>query len=153
MLKLNQLPLTVKRKSKRPGRGEGSGRGKTAGRGTKGQRARGKIPAGFEGGQLPLTKRLPLFRGRGRNRSYHAKTLVINLKYLSHLPKNSQVTPELLVKYHLIKADQVRLPIKVLGEGELTIPLTICLPISKSARKKIEAVGGQIKLTKNQPLS
>lgn len=66
-MNLSQLPKIVHRSKKRIGRGHGSGKVKTAGRGSKGQKARGKIPAGFEGGQLPLIKRLPLLRGKGKN--------------------------------------------------------------------------------------
>ena len=69
-MKLESLPKTTERRKKRLGLGHGSGRGKTAGRGTKGQRARGKIPISFEGGAIPLIKRLPFMRGKGKNKSF-----------------------------------------------------------------------------------
>ena len=153
MFTLNKLPQSVNNKNKRLGRGGGSGRGKTSGRGTKGQRARGKIPARFEGGQLALIKRLPLYRGRGRNKAFLQKSLVINLKRLNNLPENSEVTADTLVKYKVITQSQAKLPLKILGDGVLSKPLIINLPVSGSARKKIIAIGGQVKLNpKNTPV-
>jgi len=138
--------VKVKTKNKRRlGRGYGSGRGKTAGRGTKGQKARGKMPLGFEGGQLPLIKRLPLYRGKGRNKSWREKPLVVNLKILELLPKDTEVNKETLVKYNIIKKEDImKFGVKILGDGELTKSLIIKLPISKSAAKKVEAAGGRI---------
>lgn len=142
---LHTLPKIVNKKSKRVGRGHGSGRGKTSGRGTKGQRAREKIKRGFEGGQLPLIKRLPLYRGKLRNKPVSKKPLIVNLKILNILPKNTIVTPEVLVKNKIITKEAVeKYRIKILGDGKLTIPLTIKMSISKSAIKKVEAVGGKI---------
>ncbi len=146
MIKLNSLPSLVSKSHRRLGRGEGSGRGKTSGRGTKGQKSRGKIRSGFEGGQLPLIKRLPLYRGRGRNKSFGKKPLVVNLKVLNLLPKDTVVTRDLLIKYKIISEKTNDLPIKILGEGELKHSLTISLPISKSATRKVEAAGGKIEI-------
>lgn len=145
MLTPNTL-VKVKTKSKRRlGRGYGSGRGKTAGRGTKGQKARGKMPSGFEGGQLPLIKRLPLYRGKGRNKSWRKKPLVVNLKILELLPKDTEVNKDTLVKYNILKKEDImKFGVKILGDGELTKSLIIKLPISKSAAKKVEAAGGKI---------
>lgn len=143
-MELHQLPKLVKTPKKRLGRGHGSGRGKTAGRGTKGQKARGKIKLGFEGGQLPLIKRLPLRRGKGRNKSLKIKPVVINIKYLNILSKGSEVTLETLTKAGIIKEDEARFGVKILGEGQLDIPLTVKLPCSGGARKKIEKIGGKI---------
>ena len=81
-MKLESLPKITQKRRKRLGRGFGSGKGKTAGRGTKGQKAREKVKFGFEGGQLPLTKRLPLRRGKGRNKPLKPAPLIVNLKYL-----------------------------------------------------------------------
>lgn len=141
----------VTRKAKRLGRGSGSGRGKTAGRGTKGQKARGSIRVGFEGGQLSLIKRLPLYRGRGRNKSHQNRVLPINLKILNLLPENTVVTVEALVKYNILRQEEVDVfHVKILGDGELTKPLTIALPISKSARKKVEKAGGTVQEAKEK---
>lgn len=143
-MKLNELPKTVVKTKKRVGRGSGSGRGKTSGRGTKGQKAREKIKLSFEGGQLPLTKRLPFGRGKGRNYSLQQKSVVINVKYLNLLPAQTVVTKETLVKYGLLKKELENPKIKILGEGELKVALTVKLPCSSGAKKKIEKAGGKI---------
>lgn len=144
-MKINELPkITVKRK-RRLGRGSGSGRGKTAGRGTKGQKARGKIKLGFEGGQLPLVKRLPLVRGKRRNKPLKPKFLIVNVKYLNLLPVDTTVNLESLIKYGIVREDEARLSgVKILGEGELKKPLKVELPCSKGAGQKIEKAGGVI---------
>ncbi|KKS84627.1 MAG: 50S ribosomal protein L15 [Candidatus Gottesmanbacteria bacterium GW2011_GWA1_43_11] len=143
-MQLHKLTPSVSRKLRRVGRGHGTGRGKTAGRGTKGQKARGRIPIGFEGGQQPLSRRLPLYRGRMKNQPVRTKALPINLKALNQLPSGTEVTAEVLVKYHIIDKSVVNRRLKILGDGELTIPLTIKLPISKRAAKKIEKTGGTV---------
>lgn len=145
MINLALMPKIVAKKVKNLGRGEGSGRGKTAGRGTKGQKARGKIPVSFEGGQLALTKRLPLYRGRGRNKPMKQKTQGVNLKDLNVIPKDTKVTREVLIKYHLISKDTQK-SIKILGEGNLLHPLTICLPTSHKAKAAIEKAEGTVEL-------
>jgi large subunit ribosomal protein L15 len=94
-MNLSELTSIVDKSKKRIGRGAGSGKAKTAGRGTKGQKARGKTRAGFEGGQLPLIKRLPFRRGFG-NTSHKQKPLAVNALRLSGLPEKTIVTPELL---------------------------------------------------------
>ena len=87
-MKLDQLPKITTKKKKRLGRGYGSGKGgHTVGRGAKGQKARGKVKLGFEGGQLPLIKRLPLKRGKGKFKSFKKKPLVVNVRFLNLLPK------------------------------------------------------------------
>lgn len=142
---LSTLPQLVKKEKKRLGQGHGSGRGKTAGRGTKGQKARGKIPIYFEGGALPLIKRLPFRRGKERNKVFKRKPLVVNVKALSYLPKNSTVDLETLIKYHIVNKDDAKTyGIKILGEGEILSSLTVSLPVSKGARKKIEKAGGKV---------
>lgn len=146
-MKLSSLPATTKKSAKRVGRGIASGRGKTAGRGTKGQKARGKLPIThphFEGGQRPLFKRLPLRRGKG-NPKISKKPIVVNLKALNILPKNSQVDLDLLVKSQIVgKDDAGKYGVKILGDGQLNIPLIIKLPTSKSAAQKIEKAGGKV---------
>lgn len=128
------------------GRGHGSGKVKTGGRGTKGQKARGTIHIGFEGGQLPLTKRLPFLRGKGRNSSSamrrHAKISLIKLSQLTVFPKGESVTIENLKKYHLIDAKCTH--VKLLRTGEILVPLQIKIPCSKSARRAIEKAGGTV---------
>ncbi|KKS76393.1 MAG: 50S ribosomal protein L15, partial [Candidatus Gottesmanbacteria bacterium GW2011_GWC2_42_8] len=89
MIDLKNLPKQTDRRGKRLGRGHGSGRGKTAGRGTKGQKARGNIPVRIKEGGISFVKRLPLFRGRGRNKSISTKPFIINLKDLPDLAKNT----------------------------------------------------------------
>lgn len=145
MTKINSLVRTVGKNKRRLGRGHGSGRVKTSGRGTKGQKSRGKIPVGFEGGQLPLIKRLPLYRGKSRNKSFKSKQIIVNLKNLGALPDNAIVDRDNLIKFKILakeSADQFK--IKILGDGEITRALIIKLPISKRAAKKIEAAGGKI---------
>lgn len=144
-MEIQQMPKIVRRGSKRLGRGIGSGKAKTSGRGQKGQKARGKIKLRYEGGQLPLLKRLPLLRGKGKNKPNSPKSLVINLKYLNILPDNTIVDREALVKNKLIAIDlPIHWPLKILGNGEVTKKFTIRLAISKSAAKKIEKAGGKI---------
>lgn len=147
-MKLSDLPRTVKKSTRRLGRGPGSGRGKTAGRGTKGLKARGKLPIGhshFEGGQRALFKRLPYKRGKG-NPKVSKKPLIVNLKVFNLLPKNvSTIDLETLVKFGIVdKDDAGTFGVKILGDGELLRPMTINLPISKSAAVKIEKAGGKV---------
>lgn len=144
-MKLSELTKITKTQKKRGGQGEGSGRGKTAGRGTKGQNARSGVPIYFEGGALPLTKRLPFMRGKGRNDSFRATPVVVNIGMLQPLPKDSIVDIATLVKYNIVKQDQAeRNGVKILADGAVTTSLTIALPISKSAKEKIEKAGGKI---------
>ncbi len=137
-----RLQKIVRRPNKRLGRGHGSGKVKTSGRGTKGQRARGKIRMGFEGGQLPLIKRLPLLRGKDRNKSLSKKAFPISIDKLNKLPAGTIVTLETLLKYHMI--DTAVTKVKVLGGKALTVKLTVSVPVSASARKSIEKAGGSI---------
>lgn len=144
MKSLHNLPKIVAKPKKRLGRGMGSGRGKTSGRGTKGQLAREKVKLDFEGGQLALIKRLPLYRGKGRNKPFKHKPLVVNVKHLNLLPANTQVTTEVLAKYKILKLEDIQqYGVKILGDGDLKVKLTVCLPCSKGAIKKIEAAGGK----------
>ncbi|MDP3941429.1 MAG: 50S ribosomal protein L15 [bacterium] len=136
--------LTTKRK-KRLGRGHGSGRVKTSGRGTKGQKARHSIGLGFEGGALPLKKRMPFLRGKARNKQIFAKPVGINLLSLKNLPGNTVVDIPTLVKYHIVSEKDARTRgVKLLGMGEVTVSLTVKLPVSASARTKIEKAQGSV---------
>lgn len=127
---------------KRVGRGNGSGHGSYSGRGCKGQKARagGKMRPGFEGGQLPLIKRLP--KQRGFFNIFKQEFSIINLGQLDSFEEGSEVTPERLVEAGLIKS--LRLPVKVLAGGELTHPLSVrANKFSSTAKAKIEAIGGK----------
>ena len=150
-MNLNNLPKIKTKSAKRVGRGQGSGKGKTAGRGTKGQKARGKISIThphFEGGQRPIFKRLPYKRGKD-NPKISKKPLVINLAALNILPNGQTVNLETLVKFGIVQKDDAQnFGVKILGDGDLKIPLIISLPISKSAGKKIEKAGGKVILEK-----
>lgn len=142
----NLLKITTRSK-KRVGRGIGSGRGKTAGRGTKGQKARGKVPLGFIGGTLPLYKKLPFKRGfkRGRGYSPKIKPLPVNLSKLSGLEKNTTVDIQALIDKNIVKAANVKKRgVKIVAGGEIKVSLTIKLPISASAAKQIEKAGGKV---------
>jgi large subunit ribosomal protein L15 len=133
------------KKRKRAGRGIASGQGKTAGRGTKGQNARsgGGVRPYFEGGQLPLVRKLPFARGVGFRDPWRVQFTPVNLKRLSVFKKGTEVTPEALVEAGVIKrADAL---VAILGRGELKHPLTVkAHRFSASARAKIEAAGGVV---------
>lgn len=124
----------------RVGRGEAS-KGKTAGRGTKGTKARYQVPAGFEGGQMPLHMRLPKLRGF--KNPFRVEFQVVNLDKLSTLfPEGGSVTVEDLVAKGAVRKGQ---PVKVLGNGEVTVKLEIAVDrVSASAKEKILAAGGTV---------
>ena len=134
--------------SKRVGRGHGSGWGKTAGKGHKGQKARsgGSIRPGFEGGQMPLQRRIPK---RGFNNIFAKKIVAINVSALEVFEDGAEVTAEALVEKGII--DNNFDGIKILANGNLTKKLTVKLkkisesakPFSESAKQKIEAAGGK----------
>jgi large subunit ribosomal protein L15 len=140
---MNNLPKITTKKLRRLGQGHGSGRGKTSGRGTKGQNARSSRALSFEGGALPLIKRLPFRRGKGRNYTLKPSPIVINIKVLNLLPAKSVVDIETLIKHNIVtSSDAKKYGVKILGDGELKHALTVKLPISKSARAKVEKAGG-----------
>ncbi|MBU0986097.1 MAG: 50S ribosomal protein L15 [Proteobacteria bacterium] len=145
-MKLNELspPSGSRRPRKRLGRGVGSGQGKTAGKGTKGQNSRsgGNVRPGFEGGQNPIHRRLPK---RGFTNIFKKKIEIINIRDLAELESGSMVDETVLVGLGLVKGR--RDGIKLLGHGEINIPLTIKVnEASKSAREKVEAAGGKIEV-------
>jgi large subunit ribosomal protein L15 len=130
---------------KRLGRGEGSGQGVMAGRGHKGygSRSGSKKRAWFEGGQMPLQRRLPKF---GFTNIFRKQFQVVNVSSLEKLAGVKEVTNEVLLKNGLIR--KKNLPVKVLGEGELTLKLTVKVDaVSKTAKEKIEKVGGSVVLS------
>lgn len=144
-MNLHNLPKTVKRKKRRLGQGLGTGRGKTAGRGTKGQKAKGKMPLFFEGGALPLIKRLPLRRGKGKNKVFKKKPIALNIKILNLLPKGSTVDIKTLIANRLVDAQDAKIyGVKILGDGTISIPLIVKLPVSKRAARKIKDAGGKV---------
>jgi large subunit ribosomal protein L15 len=128
----------------RVGRGISSGKGKTAGRGTKGQRARGKIRPGFEGGQHPLYTRMSY--KRGFTNIFKTVYEVVNVERLNSLEESlTAVTPEALYKAGITRG--LEFPVKILGEGRLNRSLTVrAHKFSESARKKIEAAGGTVEV-------
>lgn len=135
---LKPAPGSVKNR-KRVGRGIGSGHGKTAGRGHKGQKARNTVRPGFEGGQTPLHRRLPLRRGF-RN-PFKKEYAIVNLSRLATFAAGTVVTPELLQERRII--DGIKDGVKILGDGELSHPLTVrAHRFSKSAEEKLKALGG-----------
>src|SRR5690606_7583641 len=143
VLKAHHLrPAPGAKKAKtRVGRGEGS-KGKTAGRGTKGTKARYQVRAGFEGGQMPLHMRTPKLRGF--KNPFRTEYQVVNVGKLAELyPKGGEVTVEDLVAKGAVRANQ---PVKVLGDGDLGVKLTVAVEeVSSSAEQKILAAGGEIK--------
>ena len=129
------------KKSKRVGRGVGSGSGKTAGKGHKGQKARsgGVKGAGFEGGQMPLQRRIPK---RGFTNIFRKEYSIVNLQDLEKMAGTDPITPEVLMQKGLIK--DMKTGVKVLGSGELKAKLTVrAHKFSKSAVEKIQAAGGK----------
>lgn len=142
---LSTLSPGKRKQRKRVGRGPGSGTGKTSGRGHKGQKSRSGYSRryGFEGGQMPLNRRLPK---RGFSQQDRHPTAVINIDILDNtFEDGAEVTAEILVQKHLIKSEKGG--IKVLGRGDLTKKLTIkANAISASARQKIEKAGGVIEI-------
>lgn len=133
-------PRGAKKRSKRIGQGMGSGHGKTATRGSKGQRSRSgaRMRPGFEGGQMPLHRRLPK---RGFTNIFKKHFALVNLRDLEDFTPAETITPELLIQRGYIK--ELRDGLKVLGDGELKVALKITAHhFSKSAREKIQKAGG-----------
>lgn len=128
---------------KRIGRGIGSGRGKTSGRGTKGQKARGKMPQTFAGSNLPLYKRLPLRRGLG-NQPVSPKPKLLPLSILSGFKQGAEVSLTSLIEQGLISEKEAERGVKILSGGEIKNRLIIKVSISKSAQEKVEKLGGKI---------
>jgi len=145
-MKLNELspPQGSRRNPRRLGRGVGSGRGKTAGRGTKGYNSRsgGGVRPGYEGGQMPLHRRLPK---RGFANIFRKKIAVINVRDLNKFDKGSVVDEAVLITAGLVKGKKDG--IKLLGHGEIKHSLEVKVnQVSKSAREKIEAAGGKVEV-------
>jgi len=145
-MKLHELSPPAKscKSEKRLGRGVGSGWGKTAGRGTKGYNSRsgGGVRPGYEGGQMPIQRRLPK---RGFTNIFKKKIAVVNLRDLLAFESGSLVDEAALMKAGLVKGQKDG--IKLLGHGEIRVALNVKLnQVSKSAREKIEAAGGSVEV-------
>ena len=160
-LNLHSLqPAQPRRERKRVGRGLGSGKGRYSGRGIKGQKSRSgshKLPAGFEGGQMPIDMRLPKLRGNtsadampiGPFRTYSQPVNVRDLE--ARFEVGGEVSPESLVSVGLLK--NTRTDVKILGVGELTKSLAVSAHgFSRSAREKIEAAGGSVTWLRGEPV-
>lgn len=144
-MKLHELhpDKGAKKSRKRVGRGISAGQGKTAGRGTKGQAARSGGTKGpyFEGGQLPLVRRLPYIRGF--TNIFKVEYVPVNLYRLEVFEAGTEVTPQLLAEAGIIKADS--LPVVILGDGGIDRPLVVkAHRFSKSARNQIKEAGGSV---------
>jgi large subunit ribosomal protein L15 len=145
-MKLDELQPSPgsKHKRKRVGRGIGSGHGKTACRGHKGQKSRSgaKISPAFEGGQMPLIRRLPK---RGFTNIFKEPWIIINVRDLAQFPADTVVDTEALTKSGLVKKNDVR--IKLLGQGSISVPLTVRVQaVSSQAKEIIEAQGGKVEV-------
>ncbi len=146
-MQLHQVsrPAGARHRRRRVGRGNAAGQGTTAGKGTKGQKARAgvSIPARFEGGQLPLVKRLPFKRGFVNH--FRVVYAEVNLERLAAFAPGSQVTPESLQQAGIIKS--TRQPVKILGRGSLDVSLQVkAQKFTRSAQSKIEAAGGSVEV-------
>ena len=137
-----QLPKLVAIGKKRLGRGHGSGRVKTSGRGTKGQNARGHVRMGFEGGQLPLTKRLPFLRGKKRNKSRADKPALLFVGSLDQFPAHAIIDKAFLIKHNIITSVTTR--VKIIGHGKLEHAYSVHIPCSAQSTTAITKAGGKV---------
>jgi len=145
-VKLEELksPPGANKRVKRVGRGTGSGHGKTSTRGHKGQKARsgGGIRPGFEGGQMPLQRRLPK---RGFTNIFKKEYAIVNIRELNSFEDGSEINPEVLLNAGLINS--IKDGVKILGDGELEKKLTVrAHKISRQAEEKITARGGRVEV-------
>lgn len=146
-MKLHELQPNAKlKKGKRKGRGPGSGNGTRAGRGQDGQNSRsgGGTRPGFEGGQMPLYRRLPKRGFKNINRKIYE---TINIETLNAFEDGTEVTPELLFANKFLNKNKAKAGVKILGDGELNTKLTVkAHKFTKSAVEKIEKAGGSIEV-------
>ncbi len=144
-MKLNEMTSSGNASAYRKGRGAGSGNGKTAGRGHKGQNARsgGGVRPGFEGGQMPLYRRMPK---RGfNNKRFAPQYIEVNVADLEKFDNGAEVSAEILRDSGIISLPKVNDGIKILGNGELTKKLTVkATKFTASAKEKIEKAGGTV---------
>lgn len=146
-MNLSKLPKIITRTKKRLGRGYGSGKGgHTSSRGQKGQKSRSKIPIWFEGGQLPLIRRTPFIKGKGRFKSIKPQPITITLTRLNNFKKDSKVDLKTAIKVLNLHPKRVeKHGLKVIASGNLKKSLKVELPCSAGAIKAIEKQGGQVK--------
>ncbi len=142
-----KLPKIIRRPAKRVGRGVGSGKGgHTTGRGTKGQKARTKVPVGFEGTKVKKSfiKRLPYLRGKGKFKSWGQRYVAVDLDKLAEWPEKTEITNENLIKKGIISAGEKA---KIVGgkkAEKLKAAWKVKVPVSKKAGERIAAAGGKI---------
>ncbi|CAI7989698.1 50S ribosomal protein L15 [Geodia barretti] len=139
-------PRGAKKARRRVGRGDSSGYGSFSGRGVKGQNSRsgGGVRPYFEGGQLPLSQKLPFIRGF--TNIFRVEYNVVNVEKLAQFAANSEISPEVLRNTGILRT--LNKPVKILGRGEIDIPLNVTAhKFSASARQKIEAAGGSVRET------
>ncbi|MCR4329908.1 MAG: 50S ribosomal protein L15 [Candidatus Roizmanbacteria bacterium] len=141
------LVKTIKKGKKRVGRGWGSGKGKFSGRGIKGQTKRGSVRANFIGGAEVLSKRLPMLRGKGKNKSIQ-KSIGINIERIEQskaIKNKSEITVKSLIKAKLVSAKIARShQVRILGRGKLTKSISTSLPTTRKAVEKIKNAGGKL---------
>jgi large subunit ribosomal protein L15 len=143
-MNLNTLPKITERSKKRLGRGLGSGKGKTGGRGQKGQKARGKVPAANVGAGLILYKKLPFRRGWG-NKKVSQKPAIIRLSDLNSLKAQTVVNINTLLENNIVSKEAIKnRPVKILTGGNLEKALIVELPVSENVKKQIEKAGGKV---------
>jgi large subunit ribosomal protein L15 len=149
-MKLHEIPTPhgARKKIKIVGRGSGSGHGKTSCRGHKGLKSRtgvgGKLRLSFEGGQMPLIRRVPK---RGFRSGFRKIRQIVNIEELNQFKKDNIIDPQKLADINLIKS--TRKTVKILGNGEIKKPLTVCAHLfSKTAVEKIKKAGGSVKYIK-----
>lgn len=152
-MKLHELKPSegAKKERKRVGRGIAAGQGKTAGRGTKGQGARsgGGTRLYHQGGNLPFFRRLPFIRGKGFTPINRLEYNEVNLYQLTQFAEGSEITPQTLAAARLLRDE--RNPVVILGDGELKTALKVKVHrVSKGARAKIEAAGGNVELIQSK---
>lgn len=141
---LSKLPKIKNKEKKRVGRGLSSGKGHGTGRGgNRHQKGRENIPLHFEGGQARLAKKYPLLRGKSKNKSIK-KTISITLDTLNKFANNEKVDREALLKLGILRKSAKTTIVKVLSTGKLAKKLTVNLPVTAGARKKIEQAGGKV---------
>jgi len=141
-MKLENRPKLKIKSKKRVGRGNGSGKGKTAGKGEKGQKKREKIKFGFEGGQLPLQRRLPQKRGKGNTQIQ--QPITITTSQLNLLPPKSLVDERKLKEFGFISSKFRKPKLKIVAKGNVDKPLKIALPATKKAVTIITKAGGSL---------
>ena len=138
---LSKLPKITKNKKKRLGRGGGSGKGDKSGRGTtRHQKARGKIPLHFEGGQAKITKKYPLLRGKSRNKSRQTKTIIIHLDELNVFKDGQLVDIKSLMEIGLVDKTLKNVKVKILNRGKLSKKIKLDVNASKSVIDAIKKV-------------